>query len=98
MASLHVRLLPYVNGNAKMRKRDVPRRTTPPAASVNSGASKGAISINPFDDIPTMSAKASSSYSAASVRLKEKHATVGKGGHATVAKRGLYANINRRKS
>ena len=78
MASLHVRLLPYVNGNAKMRKRDVPRRTTPPAASVNSGASKGAISINPFDDIPTMSAKASSSYSAASVRLKEKHATVGK--------------------
>tara|TARA_B100000530_G_scaffold57662_1_gene32996 strand:- start:169 stop:369 length:201 start_codon:yes stop_codon:yes gene_type:complete len=59
-----------------MRKRDVPRRTTPPAASVNSGASKGAISINPFDDIPT--AKASSSFSAASVRLKKKHATVGK--------------------
>ena len=61
-----------------MRKRDVPRRSTPPSPSVNSGASRGAISIRPFDEIPTSSAKASSVFSLASVRQKVRHATVGK--------------------
>ena len=61
-----------------MRKRDVPRRSTPPSPGVNSGASKGAIDITPFDDISTDAAKASSSFSIASVKQKEKHASVGK--------------------
>jgi len=61
-----------------MRKRDVPRRSTPPSPGVNSGASRGAINIRPFDDIPTSDAKASSAFSLASVKQKERHTTVGK--------------------
>jgi len=61
-----------------MRKRDVPSRSTPPSPGVNSGASRGAISIRPFDDIPTAFAKASSAFSSASVKQKAKHTTVGK--------------------
>ena len=61
-----------------MRKRNVPPRTTPPTNGANPGASRGAISITPFDNIPTGLAKASSSYSTASAKLKQKHRTVGK--------------------
>jgi len=70
--------LPYVNGNAKMRKRNTPPRVTPPTNGANSGASKGAVNISPFDNIPTGLAKASSSYSSASAKIKDKHRTVGK--------------------
>ena len=61
-----------------MRKRNVPPRRETPSNGANSGASKGAIDISPFDNIPTGLAKASSSYSSASARIKEKHKTVGK--------------------
>tara|TARA_B100000508_G_scaffold93059_1_gene72670 strand:- start:253 stop:459 length:207 start_codon:yes stop_codon:yes gene_type:complete len=61
-----------------MRKRNVPPRTTPPTNGANSGASRGAVDISPFDNIPTGLAKASSAYSSVSAKIKEKHKTVGK--------------------